>query len=132
MLDGELAYRKGDYDAAFAHLRNSVARDDALPYDEPWGWMQPARHALGALLLEQGRVEEAASVYSADLGIDETLPRAQRHPNNVWALHGFYECLMKLGRKDEAMILKPQLNLALAVADVPIKSSCFCRQKTVD
>ncbi|KAI8184635.1 hypothetical protein K4K51_012320 [Colletotrichum sp. SAR 10_75] len=132
MLDGELAYRKGDYDTAFAHLRNSVARDDALPYDEPWGWMQPARHALGALLLEQGRVEEAASVYSADLGIDETLPRAQRHPNNVWALHGFYECLMKLGRKDEAMILKPQLNLALAVADVPIKSSCFCRQKTVD
>ncbi|KAF6813103.1 tpr domain protein [Colletotrichum sojae] len=132
MLDGELAYRKADYDTAFAHLRLSVERDDALPYDEPWGWMQPARHALGALLLEQGRVEEAAEVYAADLGVDEKLPRAQRHPNNVWALHGFYECLVKLGRLDEARILKPQLNLALAVADVPIKSSCFCRMKTVD
>ncbi|TEA12312.1 hypothetical protein C8034_v005950 [Colletotrichum sidae] len=132
MLDGELAYRKGDYNTAFAHLRTSVERDDALPYDEPWGWMQPTRHALGALLLEQGHVAEAAAVYSADLGIDETLPRALRHPNNVWALHGLYECLVKLGRTAEAKILKPQLNMALAVADVPIKSSCFCRQKTVD
>ncbi|KAK1995766.1 TPR domain-containing protein [Colletotrichum falcatum] len=132
MLDGELAYRKGEYETAFGHLRKAVERDDALPYDEPWGWMQPARHALGALLLEQGRVAEAADVYSADLGIDETLPRALRHPNNVWGLHGFYECLVKLGRHNEARILKPQLNLALAVADVPIKSSCFCRLKTVD
>jgi hypothetical protein len=54
MLAGEIAYRKGAHDAAFAHLRRSVALDDALPYDEPWGWMQPTRHALGALLLEQG------------------------------------------------------------------------------
>ena len=68
MLDGEVEYRKGDFDAAFAHLRRSVELDDNLPYDEPWGWMQPTRHALGALLLEQGRVEEAEAVYRADLG----------------------------------------------------------------
>jgi len=42
----------GDPAAAFAHLRRSVELSDALPYDEPWGWMQPTRHALGALLLE--------------------------------------------------------------------------------
>src|SRR5262249_26751491 len=56
MLDGELEYRRGNHEVAFAHLRRSVELDDALPYDEPWGWMQPTRHALGALLLEQGRV----------------------------------------------------------------------------
>ena len=39
--------------------REAVRLDDTLPYDEPWGWMQPTRHALGALLLEQGRVVEA-------------------------------------------------------------------------
>lgn len=127
MLDGELAYRKKDYDVAFEHLQSSIKLDDTLQYDEPWGWMQPTRHAYGALLLEQGRVEEAASVYSSDLGMDDMLPRARRHPNNVWALHGFYECLMKLGRTAEARIVKPQLDLALAVADVKIKSSCFCR-----
>ena len=63
MLKGEIAYRKGRFEAAFAHLRRSVELDDNLPYDEPWGWMQPTRHALGALLLEQGHVEEAESVY---------------------------------------------------------------------
>ncbi len=68
MLDGELEYRKGNHDSAFAHLLRSVELDDGLPYDEPWGWMQPTRHALGALLLEQGRVGEAEAVYRADSG----------------------------------------------------------------
>jgi tetratricopeptide (TPR) repeat protein len=62
MLDGEIAYRRGEYDAAFAHLRAATALEDDLPYDEPWGWMQPVRHALGALLLEQGRAAEAEAV----------------------------------------------------------------------
>ena len=127
MLAGELEYRRGHHDAAFAHLRRSIELDDALPYDEPWGWMQPTRHAYGALLLEQGRVEEACAVYAADLGYDETLPRAQQHPGNVWALHGYHECLQRLGRDAEARIVRRQLDLALAVADIPIAASCFCR-----
>jgi tetratricopeptide (TPR) repeat protein len=52
MLDGEMAYREGKFEDAFAHLRRVIELDDALPYDEPWGWMQPTRHAYGALLLE--------------------------------------------------------------------------------
>lgn len=90
MLNGELEYRRGNFDSAFEFLRQSIRLDDALPYEEPWGWMQPTRHAYGALLLEQGRNEEAAAVYSADLGIDDTLPRTFRHANNVWSLHGEY------------------------------------------
>jgi tetratricopeptide (TPR) repeat protein len=131
MLDGELEYRKGNHDAAFAALERSITLDDSLPYDEPWGWMQPTRHAYGALLLEQGRVEEAEAVYRADLGLDETLPRASQHPGNVWSLHGFHECLVRLGRAGEAQIVAQQLKLALAVADVPIISSCFCRLEAV-
>jgi tetratricopeptide (TPR) repeat protein len=127
MLDGEIAYRQKRFSDAFKHLLHSIELDDALPYDEPWGWMQPTRHAYGALLLEQGHVEKAVTVYSADLGFDNTLPRATRHPNNVWALHGYYECLIKLGRMAEAKIVEPQLRLAKAIADVPVKSSCFCR-----
>ncbi|OGM41631.1 tetratricopeptide repeat domain protein [Aspergillus bombycis] len=132
MLDGELEYRQGNYDAAFSHLRRSISLDDGLPYDEPWGWMQPTRHAYGALLLEQGRVEEASAVYSADLGLDDTLPRALQHPNNVWSLHGYHECLIKLGRITEARIIKQQLKLAAATADVPIQSSCYCRRIDTD
>jgi tetratricopeptide (TPR) repeat protein len=127
MLDGEIDYRQGSYDAAWINLRRAIELDDALPYDEPWGWMQPTRHAYGALLLEQGEVEAAAAVYAADLGLDGTLARACQHPGNVWSLHGYHECLARLGRSGEAAELKPQLDRALAVADVPITSSCCCR-----
>lgn len=127
MLEGELSYRQGDYDVAFAHLRRSVELDDSLPYDEPWGWMQPTRHALGALLLEQGRFDEAEAVYRADLGLDDTLSRASQHPDNVWSLHGLHECLMMRGEVGEARMVKQRLDLANARADVPIEASCFCR-----
>jgi tetratricopeptide (TPR) repeat protein len=129
MLDGEIAYREGDFDAAFASLRHAIALDDGLPYDEPWGWMQPTRHALGALLLEQGRVEEAATVYAADLGLDPTLARCCQHPGNVWSLHGYHECLTRLGRDAEAAIIGRQLEVAAARADTPIRASCACRMR---
>jgi len=131
MLDGEIAYREGDFETAFDHLRRAIALDDALPYDEPWGWMQPTRHAYGALLLEQGRVEEAAAVYAADLGLDPTLSRPCQHPGNVWSLHGYHECLQRLGRVGEAEIIGRQLELAKARADVPILASCLCRLEVV-
>lgn len=127
MLDGEIAYREGRFDDAFARLRDAIALDDALPYDEPWGWMQPTRHAYGALLLEQGRVSEAAEVYAADLGLDSTLRRSCQHPGNVWSLHGYHECLQRLGRDAEAAIIGQQLMLARARADVPVLASCACR-----
>jgi tetratricopeptide (TPR) repeat protein len=129
MLDGELEYRRGNHEEAWRHLRRAIELDDTLPYDEPWGWMQPTRHAYGALLLEQGEVESAAAVYAADLGLDATQPRACQHPNNVWSLHGYHECLSRLGRTDEARGIKPQLDRALAQADIEITSSCFCRMR---
>ena len=128
MLEGEVSYRTGDHEAAFEHLRVAVRLSEDLPYDEPWGWMQPPRHALGALLLEQGRVEEAEAVYRADLGLDETVIRPCRHPENVWSLHGFHECLVRLGNRTEARLVAPRLALALARTDVPIESSCLCRR----
>jgi len=127
MLDGEIAYREGNHEVAFESLRKAIELDDSLPYDEPWGWMQPTRHAYGALLLEQGRVAEAAQVYEADLGLDPTLARPCQHPNNLWSLHGYHECLQRLGRTAEAQIISRQLDLAVARADVPITASCACR-----
>ena len=127
MLDGEVEYRTGHHEAAFGQLRRAVELDDGLPYDEPWGWMQPARHALGALLLEQGRVEEAESVYRADLGLDDTLARPCQHPGNVWSLHGYHECLTRLGKNEQAGIIGQQLKIAAAHADTPVRSSCYCR-----
>lgn len=121
MLAGELAYRRGDFDAAFEKLRGAVALDDALHYDEPWGWMQPARHALGALLVEQGRIDEAESVYRRDL---------ERHPRNGWSLHGLEECLRRSGRLAEADETLKLFREAFQRADVELHGSCFCRARS--
>ena len=131
MLGGELEYRRGNYGEAFRLLRRAVELDDGLPYDEPWGWMQPARHAYGALLLEQGLLTEAEAVYRADLGLDGTLARACQHPGNVWSLHGYHECLTRLGKTELAGVVEQQLKIAAARADVPIRSSCYCRLTAV-
>ncbi len=129
MMDGEIAYKSGDVEAGLAHLRRSIELDDNLLYDEPWGWMQPVRHALGALLMDAGQYEEAEAVYRADLGLDETLSRPCQHPKNVWSLHGLHECLVRRGEDAEAKHIKLQLDQATARATVPIRASCFCRSK---
>ncbi len=126
MMQGEVAYHRGDTERAFQHLRQAVCLDDHLEFAEPWGWAMPTRHALGALLLDCGRVEEALVVYRADLGLDRSLCRAMQRPNNVWSLRGFVTCLERLGRTAEADLVRPQLQLALARADVEIETSCFC------
>jgi tetratricopeptide (TPR) repeat protein len=128
MLRGEIEYRKENYSAAYAHLRASVTLDDTLPYDEPWGWMQPTRHALGALLFEQGHVTEAEAVYREDLGLGGTLSRATIHPDNVWALKGLHDCLVARNDTAELPQVKQRLDLALARADRAVAASCFCAQ----
>lgn len=132
MLAGELAYHKGDYDEAFVRLRKSVQRNDALLYSEPWPWMHPPRHALAALLAEQGHYEEAEDVYRTDLGMNNKLQRCAQHPNNVWALHGLVECLEYRNEIDELPQLKEKLSHAQSLTDTAINSSCLCRSDFVE
>jgi len=84
MVRGEIDYFDGKYEKGFNLLRKAVLAQDNLNYDEPWGVMQPTRHALGALLLKQEFFEEAEDVFRVDL---------TRHPNNPWALVGLKACL---------------------------------------
>lgn len=127
MLVGELAYREGRLDEAFAALREAVARDDALNFTEPWAWMHPPRHALAALLAEAGRFDEAEPVLRADLGLDDRLPRPCRHPDNIWALTGLEECLRRRGAPELPEISR-KLAAARALADDDIASACACRR----
>ncbi|KAI2836855.1 transcriptional regulator family: Fungal Specific TF [Aspergillus niger] len=132
MLKGEIEYRQGNFEEAFNHLRQATKLEDNLVYADPPPWMQPARHALGALLLEQGHVSEAQHVYEEDLGLSETLPRRKARLNNVWSLHGLYECQVRQGLHDKARYIRAQRDVALASADVPINASCFCRLSAVE
>lgn len=127
LLDGELAYHQGRHEEAYGHLRHAVELDDNLSYTEPWAWMHPPRHALAALLLDQGHRAEAESVYRDDLGLSGKVQRCTQHPDNVWALHGLVECLKARGETVEFPAFQAKLAAAMAKADVPITSSCLCR-----
>ena len=120
MLEGEVLFREGKLDQAFATLRAGVELEDALVYDEPPGWMQPIRHALGALLLSAGRAPEAEEVYRADL---------VAHPQNGWSLLGLEQALAAQGETAEAAELRAARDLAWARADTKPLSSCFCEPR---
>jgi tetratricopeptide (TPR) repeat protein len=131
MLNGELEYHKGNHHEAYAYLRESVRLNDNLAYTEPWAWMHPPRHALGALLMEQGHYTEAEAVYRTDLGLVAGHQRCSHHPDNVWALHGLAECLHRRNAIEELSRIMPTLNSAQSKADIAITSSCCCRRNTV-
>ncbi|MHC4893711.1 MAG: hypothetical protein ACYTFV_10160 [Planctomycetota bacterium] len=117
MLNGELFYKEGDVERGLEHLRLAVDAEDRLLYSEPSPWMVPTRHALGALLLEQGQVSEARNAYAYDL---------QRHPGNVWGLRGMVECLE---RGDDPVALREyraRFEEASRFATVDVRASCFC------
>ncbi|HSG69188.1 MAG TPA: hypothetical protein VLA12_02165 [Planctomycetaceae bacterium] len=117
MAEGELAYREGRSDEAYGLLRKAVEMEEGLTYDEPPGWMQPVRHALGALLMADGRHAEAEEVYRADL---------RRHPHNAWSLLGLQQSLQKQDKMDEAAVLATQVRRAWANSDVSPVASCYC------
>jgi tetratricopeptide (TPR) repeat protein len=117
MINGELLFREGKREQAYAILREGVAAEDALVYDEPPGWMLPVRHALGALLMADGRYAEAESVYREDL---------RRNRDNGWSLTGLQLALEKQERGTEAKELTMRLARAFNDADTRPSSSCYC------
>jgi tetratricopeptide (TPR) repeat protein len=97
-------------------LRQAVAAEDKLAYDEPADWFMPVRHLLGAALLKAGRASEAETIYREDL---------QRYPNNGWALYGLAQSLRAQARSEEATAVQVQFNRAWKNADVTITASAF-------
>jgi tetratricopeptide (TPR) repeat protein len=116
-LDGEIAYRKGNTGAAIAKLREAVALEDALKYDEPPPWTVPSRHALGAVLVAADKFAEAEAVYRQDLA---------RYPENGWSLSGLALALAGQGKKAEAAEVTRRFEKAWARADVKADGSCLC------
>lgn len=116
VLSGELAASKRDFTAAIAQLKRAVEVEDNLTYDEPPPWYTPARHNLGAVLLEAGRTAEAQKVYEDDL---------KKYPENGWALFGLQQSLLAQNKKAEAAVVKQRLNQAWVSADITLVASRF-------
>jgi len=134
VLDGEIEYRrqfqakaKGegyDFSDAFDHLRRGVDLSLNLAYNEPWGQMQPVRHILGALLLEQGEVEEAEAVYRADIKLWK---------DNMWGLLGLKLCLESRGNAPEELAeVSALFEERSSRADIMPAKTCFCAQDSID
>jgi hypothetical protein len=69
-------------------------------------------------------------VYREDLGLGGSLPRAQIHPDNVWAMRGLLDCLERRGETAEAAIIRQRVAYAAARSDLPVAVSCFCATAT--
>ena len=126
MMRGEVAYHAGQIEEGLGLLRDAVEAEDRLVYTEPRAWMHPPRHALGALLMEQGRIADAAVIYESDLGHTDELPISRQNRGNIWSLSGLAEAYRRL---DDPRLgaAEAALALALPLADQPVTSSCFCR-----
>ena len=116
VLEGEVAARSGDFDAAVARLDKAVRYEDSLLYTEPPDWYYPVRHTLGAVLLEAGRLREAEVVYWQDL---------EKYQDNGWALYGLYQTLKAQGHPARAYDVERLFREAWGHADVTLASSRF-------
>ena len=117
LMRGEILYRAWKVDEGIAALREAVAREDKLRYDEPPDWIQPVRHPLGAALLQAGRFPEAEAVFREDLA---------KLPGNGWGLYGLQRAVALQKRHDEAAAAEKQFDAAWRKADLKIKSPCLC------
>jgi tetratricopeptide (TPR) repeat protein len=120
MLEGEIAFRRGNIAEAESALRQAIAIEDQLSYMEPPEWIQPVRHTLGAVLLHAGRYEDAEVVYRGDLA---------KWPDNGWSLFGLAECLRMKNEMAAAREAESSFRKTWAKADVEIASSCLCVAK---
>ena len=116
LLKGERLIKQKKVDEGISVLRQAVAAEDALRYMEPPDWKIPARHYLGAALLDAGQYNEAEKVYLEDL---------KKNPENGWALRGLLPCQEKLGKKTEAAVTAKRLTKAWKNADVQLTASRF-------
>jgi tetratricopeptide (TPR) repeat protein len=116
LLRAELAGAAGDIAGAVAHARAAVMIESGLDPDEPPAWHMPARHTLGALLLEAGQPRQAERVYREDLKL---------HPENGWALAGLADSLALQGRASAAADARRRLARAWASADIAVSGSRY-------
>ena len=110
-LDGRLALMAGDDAAATSFLRQAVAAEDALTYDEPPGWYLPSRNALGVALVRAGDFAAAEQVFRDELAL---------HPESGRALFGLRTAFAGQGRDKEAAALNGRLRRAWRGADVEL------------
>lgn len=116
LLRGELLRTQGKHAQGIATLREAVAAEDKVNYNEPADWPLPTRWYLGAALLEAGDARAAAEAYRQDL---------KTYPDNGWSLLGLAQAQRKLGDAAGAADSERRYQLAWQWADAPLTASRY-------
>ncbi|KAB7728064.1 hypothetical protein F5984_20140 [Rudanella paleaurantiibacter] len=114
VLKADILANEGQLDRSIGVLREAVALEDALGYNEPPDWFFPVRHTLGATLLKAKRYAEAEAVFAKDLTI---------FPRNGWALSGLRQAQLGQGLTDKAGQTQVALTQAWKWADSDLKAA---------
>ena len=112
ILGARIAASKGDKADAISLLRDAVANQDQLLYDEPADWYYPVRENLGGMLLQNGDAKGAEQVFRDDLKLN---------PRNPRSLFGLAEALTQQKRDYDASWVKQQFETAWQGADLTLK-----------
>ena len=112
VLAARIAVAKGDKGGAIILLRDAVANQDQLLYNEPADWYYPVRENLGGTLLQNGDPIAAEQVFRDDLKLN---------PRNPRSLFGLAEALTQQKRDYDASWVKQQFETAWQGADVTLK-----------
>jgi tetratricopeptide (TPR) repeat protein len=112
VLAGRIRWYRGDRALAIRLLREAVALEEGLHYDEPPPWYYPTGESLGAMLLLDGRPREALAAFRDVL---------ETYPGDGWALFGVVAALRADGAPPATVAQAAQLYArAWRWADTPL------------
>src|ERR1700686_5487154 len=103
VLGGQVALAKRDNAVAVGMLRDAVAVQDMLKYDEPQDWFFPVRESLGGVLLMSGDAKGAEQVFREDLA------KNLRNPRSLFGLH---QALKEQDRNSDAWFVEQEFRKA--------------------
>lgn len=109
VLEGELEKAHKRPEKAIVYLKEAVALEDNLNYNEPPDWFFSVRHYLGAAQLHAKQYAAAEKTFKEDLKIWK---------NNGWALLGLEKALSAQGKSSEATATNKKLESAWQYADI--------------
>ena len=98
-MGAQVALARKDNDSAAKMLREAVAVQDGLKYNEPPDWFFPVRESLGGVLLMSGDTKGAEQVFREDL---------VKNPRNPRSLFGLHRALHEQGRDSDAWFVEKQ------------------------
>ncbi len=114
VLKAEILTTENKHPESIQLLKEAVAIEDALNYNEPPDWFFSVRHHLGAVQTEAGFFKDAIITYKEDL---------KRLPKNGWSQHGLKRVYEKQKDHAKAAEMEKLISESWKNADVQLVGS---------